>query len=396
MLGRPSKIWDTGFMPQLIQASFIQDLRENIERSNEYLQVILGPRQVGKTTGILAFLKNSKRSYLYFTADDILSPSGSWIETIWQEAVLKDSICLLAIDEIQKVPDWSSTVKKLWDKQKRSEGSKIQLILLGSSSLHIHEGLKESLTGRFQLIRAHHWDYTRSKKLASLNVEEFIRYGGYPGSYELLKRPEKWEGYLHDSIIETVIGKDILQIGRVAKPALFRQAYKILMSYPAQDISYTKLLGQLQDKGNTDLIKHYIELYEGTFLLKSIHKFSKKAVLSRASSPKLVPLCGALIDREVFETKNGYGRAVEAAVGACLIQNGFNIEYWREGGEEVDYVTKYEGVLYAIEVKSGRPRSTKGMDTFKNLYPSARPVYVSEATLEAFLTDPRKYLAALK
>lgn len=383
-------------MPQVIQASFVQELRENIQHSNEHVQVILGPRQVGKTTGILAYLKTSKRPYLYFTADDILSPTGPWIETLWQEALLKNANCLLAIDEIQKVPDWASTVKKLWDKQKRSTGSNIQLILLGSSSLHIHEGLKESLTGRFQLIKAHHWDFTRSKKLASLDVEKFIQYGGYPGSYELLKRPGKWESYLHDSIIETVIGKDILQIARVAKPALFRQAYKILMSYPAQEISYTKLLGQLQDKGNTDLIKHYIELYQGAFLLQSIHKFSKKAVLSRASSPKLVPLCGALIDREVFETSSGYGRAVEAAVGACLLQNGFHVEYWRDGDQEVDYVTKHEGILYAIVVNSGRPRSTKGMDTFRKLYPSARAVYVSESTLEVFLTGPRKYLAALK
>ncbi len=382
-------------MANLISPSFIGDLNENIEHSNGFLQVILGPRQVGKTTGILAFLKRSKRPYLYFTADDILSPSGSWIEAIWQKALLKDRNCILAIDEIQKVSDWSSTVKKLWDKQKRAKESQIQLILLGSSSLHLHEGLKESLTGRFQLIRAHHWDYVRSKKLAGLDVEKFIRFGGYPGSYELLDRPQKWADYLRDSIIETVIGKDILQVARVAKPALFRQAYKILMSYPAQDISYTKLLGQLQDRGNTDLIKHYIELYEGAFLLESIQKFSKKAVLSRASSPKLIPLCGALIDRDVFETRSGYGRAVESAVGACLIQNGFKVEYWREGGDEVDYITKHNGTLFAIEVKSGRQRSTKGMDVFRKLYPSAQAVYISESTLEAFLSDPKKYLTAM-
>ena len=383
-------------MSQLIQASFIRDLSENIENSDEHLQVVLGPRQVGKTTGILEFLKKSGRPHLYFTADDLLAPSGSWIEAVWQEALLKDKSCLLAIDEIQKVPDWSSTVKKLWDKQKRSKDSKIQLVLLGSSSLHIHEGLKESLTGRFQLIRAHHWDYRRSKKLASLDVEQFIQYGGYPGSYDLLKRPDKWEAYIRDSIIETVIGKDILQIARISKPALFRQAFNILMSYPAQDISYTKLLGQLQDKGNTDLIKHYIELYEGAFLLESIQKYSGRAVLSRTSSPKLVPLCGALIDREVFETKSGYGRAVEAAVGACLIQNGFKVEYWRSGLDEVDYITKFDKTLFAIEVKSGRPRITKGMDVFMKLHPTACSVYVSESTLEAFLTDPKKYLSTMK
>ena len=289
-------------MAQSIQASFIHELTENIDSSNEYLQVILGPRQVGKTTGILEFLKRSKRAHLYFTADDSIAPTGSWIEAAWQEAVLLDQSCLLAIDEIQKVPDWSSTVKKLWDRQKRSKTSKIQLILLGSSSLHIHEGLKESLTGRFQLIRAHHWDYRRSKRPTPMNVKDFIRYGGYPGSYGLIKRPEKWTNYIRDSIVETVIGKDILQIARVAKPALFRQTFKILMSYPAQDISYTKLLGQLQDKGNTDLIKHYIELsgcYIGIDVAFSLEQSGKKlrqkreleSVYSTLKFDRIVILC---------------------------------------------------------------------------------------------------------
>lgn len=383
-------------MAKSIQASFVDNLSDNVQQSREFLQVILGPRQVGKTTGILEFLKKSRRPHLYFTADDVFAPTGSWIEEKWQDAVLKSPNCLLAIDEIQKIPNWSSTVKKLWDQQKRTQASQIQLVLLGSSSLHIHEGLKESLAGRFQLIRAHHWDLNRSKKLTGMNIDQFIRCGGYPGSYDLLSKPKTWEGYIHDSIVETVIGKDILQIARVAKPALFRQTFKILMSCPAQDISYTKLLGQLQDKGNTDLIKHYIELYEAAYLLQSITKFSGKAVLTRASSPKLIPLCGALIDREVFETKTGYSRAVEAAVGACLIQSGLKVQYWREGDAEVDYITKYEGVLYAIEVKSGRPRSTKGMGIFTKHFPAARSIYISESNLENFLTDPKTFLQALR
>ncbi len=382
-------------MDQKIEVSFIKNLRQNLKEDDQFVQVILGPRQVGKTTGILAFLEAHKKPSLYFTSDEQLAPTGAWIISIWQEAVLKDSQCLLVIDEIQKVPDWSSTIKALFDKQKRVKQSNIQLILLGSSSLHIHQGLTESLAGRFQLIRAHHWDYPKSKQLVSLDVEKFVRYGGYPGSYPLLDNLEMWQSYIHDSIIEAVIGKDILQIARVSKPALFRQAFKILMSYPAQDISYTKLLGQLQDKGNTDLIKYYIELYRGAFLIEPIHKFSGKAVLTRTSSPKLIPMCGALIDRSVIDTQSGFGRAVEAAVGAVLIQNGFTVEYWRDGDQEVDYVTTNNKIVYAIEVKSGRSRSSKGMDTFLKLNPRVRPVYISESTLELFLIDPKKYLAKI-
>jgi predicted AAA+ superfamily ATPase len=383
-------------MAQNVQSSFIFDLRQNLESSRDYIQVVLGPRQVGKTTGILGYLRKTPQPHLYFTADDVLAPTESWIEEKWQEAVIKNPNCLLVIDEIQKVPTWSSTVKKLWDRQKRSKSTRIQLVLLGSSSLEIHQGLNESLTGRFQMIRAHHWDFERSRKLVGMDVEQFIRCGGYPGSYGLLTKPQKWESYIQDSIVETVIGKDILQIARIAKPALFRQAFRILMSYPAQDISYTKLLGQLQDKGNTDLIKHYIGLYEAAFLLQSIPKYSGSLVASRTSSPKLIPLCGALIHRDVITTKEGYGRAVEAAVGAILIQSGLQVEYWRDGNSEVDFVTQFGGILYAIEVKSGRQRSTKGPLDFAKRYPAAHVVFVSEATLENFLIHPKKYLAAFK
>ncbi|MBX2988675.1 MAG: ATP-binding protein [Bdellovibrionaceae bacterium] len=382
-------------MAKVIQPSFIEELRRNREHFDRFIQVILGPRQVGKTTGLLQFLEQQKGSSLYFSADDELATQASWLTERWQEAVLESSSCLLVIDEIQKIPNWSQTIKNLWDRQKREKKTRIKLILLGSSSLELQTGLSESLTGRFQLIQATHWGYEKSKELHRMDVDEFIRFGGYPGSYALLKQPLQWEKYIKDSIVETVIGKDILQTANVQKPALFRQAFVILMSYPAQDISYTKLLGQLQDSGNTDLIKRYIDLYEGAFLLKAVHKYSRKAHLSRASSPKLVPLCGALIDRDAFRSKEGLGRAFEAAVGAALINAGLEVAYWKESQAEIDYVVEAQGRLFAIEVKSGRVRSNKGMARFLELYPKAVSIYVTPANVEKLLIDPRGFLEKL-
>jgi hypothetical protein len=270
------------------------------------------------------------------------------------------------------------------------------MVLLGSSSLQIQTGLSESLTGRFQLIQASHWDFSKSQKLAStMNVESFVKYGGYPGSYSLLKKPDQWSKYIQASIIETVIGKDILHVARVRNPALFRQAFEILMSYPAQEISYTKLLGQLQDAGNTDLVKHYLELYQGAFLIKALQKYAGKAVLKRPSSPKLIPLCGGLIARDVFKNQEGYGRAFEAAVGACLINNQFEVFYWRDGNFEVDFVVPFDGHLFAIEVKSGRPKSSKGLSEFSKLYKHAKPIYVTSENIEKFLTHPRLFIEKL-
>ncbi len=382
-------------MKFIIEAAFVKELRENLKDSPQFLQVVLGPRQVGKTTGVLQLLKNSQSESLYYSADEEVSPSANWIEEKWQGIFLKHPNGVLVLDEIQKIPDWSSVVKRVWDRQKKNGKSNIKLILLGSSSLQIQKGLSESLSGRFQLVRAVHWDIARSEKLVKMGVDGFIRFGGYPGSYPLISKPQQWEKYIRDSIIETVIGKDILHIARVNKPALFRQVFGILMSYPAQEISYTKLLGQLQDSGNTDLVKHYLELYEGAYLIKALQKYSGKSIVTRSSSPKLIPLCGALIDRRLLKSEEGYGRAFEAAVGACLVNNELEIFYWREGNLEVDYVVLYAGDIFAIEVKSGRKKSSKGLNEFAKRFKTAKKVYITNDNIEKFLTNPKIFLEAL-
>lgn len=374
-----------------IKPPFLDELSENLSQSSQFIQVVLGPRQVGKTTGVLQLLDSKISNSDYYSADEILSPSSFWVEEKWQAALLKSSSCTLVLDEIQKVPQWSSTIKKLWDQQKKNKKSHLKLILLGSSSLQIQTGLTESLAGRFQLVRATHWDYEKSKQLSSLSIEEFISCGGYPGSYSLLKNKKNWGKYIKDSIVETVIGKDILMTARVNKPALFRQAFEILMSYPAQEISYTKLLGQLHDAGNTDLVKSYIELYEGAFLVKSLQKYNNKAIIKRSSSPKLIPLCGALINRDIFATKEGYGRAFEAAVGACLLNHNYEVYYWRDGNDEVDYVVLEQGKIYAIEVKSGRKKSARGLEAFIKKFKAAIPLFVTSENMEVFLKNPARF-----
>ncbi len=379
----------------VLEPDFIAELAANLEHKHPFIQVILGPRQVGKTTGILGFLEKWRSPHYYVSADDELAPTQAWVRAQWQQALLLGSDTLLVIDEIQKVPDWSQIIKGLWDEQKRKK-ARVQLVLLGSSSLQLQQGLHESLAGRFQLVPATHWGYFKSRALRSMSVHEFVEYGGYPGSYALLKAPAAWRRYVTTSIVDAVIGKDILNIVSVQKPALFRQAFSILMSYPAQEISYTKLLGQLQDSGNTDLIRRYIELYEGAFIVKTISKYAGKAVLSRTSSPKLIPLCGALINRDVFLHNDGYGRAFEAAVGAALVNAGLDPSYWRDGNAEVDYIVTHDNVLYAIEVKSGRTRSRKGLDAFCAAYPRARQVFVTPENIEIFWANPRQFLETLR
>lgn len=379
-----------------VAPAFLSGLKRHLENQPHLIKVILGPRQVGKTTGILQFLKNFNGESLYVSSDDEVSPTSNWLLEQWQKAVLQSPKCLLAIDEIQKVPQWSTVIKSLWEQQKKNKKTEIKLILLGSSSLQIQKGLNESLTGRFELIQAHHWNLKESRELRKFDLNDFVQYGGYPGSYSLIPHQRDWENYIKHSVIETVIGKDILNLARVTKPALFRQAFSVLMSYPAQEISYTKLLGQLQDSGNTDLVKYYIELYEGAFLIKPIHKYSPKVLVTRSSSPKLIPMCGALISRSVFKDKVGYGRAFEASVGAALSQAEFDLHYWRDGNAEVDYVFESDRDLFAIEVKSGAPKSSKGLTEFTKRFKNAKPIFISESNAESFLLNPKIFVEKLK
>ncbi|MGZ3796555.1 MAG: ATP-binding protein, partial [Pseudobdellovibrionaceae bacterium] len=248
-----------------IRSQIAQILKTRMLEAHPLIQIIQGPRQVGKTTALQQFFEgNSKKLPMHFVSGDAVT-SPLWIQEQWQ--IARDEEKILIIDEIQKIPQWSEMIKKLWDEDKRKK-KQPKIILTGSSSLSLQKGLSESLTGRFESIAAHHWNYHLSNELQKMSLEDYLLYGGYPKSYSFMKNKKRWVDYMTHSIVETVIGKDILMQVHVKSPALFRQAFYLLSSFPGQVISYNKLLGQLQDKGNTDLIKSYIELYESAFLMK--------------------------------------------------------------------------------------------------------------------------------
>ncbi len=374
---------------------FVAQLERRLSGAPPLIQVLVGPRQVGKTTGLRQLLARISGNYHYANADDQLVSDRSWLLAQWQKALALGDGTLLVIDEIQKIPNWSEAIKSLWDKQPR----RLPVVLLGSSSLQIQSGLTESLAGRFELTRIYHWTYTELREAFGYDLERYLLYGGYPGAVAFEDDHDRWYAYLKDAIVEAVIGKDILQNRKVANSALFRQAFEILCRYPAQEISYTKLLGQLQDKGNTDLIKYYLELYAGGFLIYSLEKYSAKNWLTRSSSPKILPACPALYTMtagpRALADAEQRGRVFELAVGAELLQLPGELFYWREKNAEVDFVVRYQGRLYALEVKSGRKKSTKGLEAFMAHFPDASPAIVDPDTFLRLAEDPGKFLAGL-
>jgi predicted AAA+ superfamily ATPase len=378
-------------MKNFIYLNYIKNLKARIDDKNGLIQVLLGPRQVGKTTSVLKLIEDYyQESAFYVSADKIFNSDSSWLRSQWNKAQQDKKI--LFIDEIQKCDNWAEVIKALFDESKKKK-TKVQCVLLGSSSLEIQKGLTESLTGRFQLTQAYHWNYAESHKAYGLKFEEYLKYGGYPGSYPFVATHE-WADYVKNSIVGTLIEKDILQYHNVKSPALFRQAFEILIGYPAQEISYTKLLGQIQDRGNVELIKNYIHLYSGAFLIKSLEKFSEKRVNLKSSSPKILPLAPCLYYLTILDDYQAdeRGRAFELIVGAQLVRTNEALFYWREGNYEVDFVLKKGRNVWAIEVKSGKSRSGKGLEAFKKKYPNAHLVIIDTKNYTEFERDPMAFL----
>lgn len=376
----------------LFQRPFVAQLAHRLDGMQPLIQVLTGPRQVGKTTGVRQLMAQCSYPQHYANADDVLVSDRSWLLEQWQQALLLGEGALLVVDEIQKVVNWPETIKALWDAQP----GRLRVLLLGSSALQIQSGVTESLAGRFELLRVHHWTFTELHAAFGYDLPRYLAFGGYPGAVVLEYDPDRWYAYMKDAIVEAVIGKDILQSRKVANPALFRQAFEILCAYPAQEISYTKLLGQLQDKGNTDLVKYYIELYGGAFLLHALQKYSPKTWLARSSSPKMLPACPALYGMvagvDVMRSTEQRGRAFELVVGAELMQLPGQVFYWRERNDEVDFVYQYRERLYAIEVKSGRKKSARGLDAFCAQEPKALRVIVTPENFAQFSAEPRDFL----
>ncbi|MGD9152261.1 MAG: ATP-binding protein [Gammaproteobacteria bacterium] len=353
-----------------------------LQEPKRFIQILAGPRQVGKTTLIQQVIKTLEQSYHYASADDINSFNETWIEQQWEIGRIKarkSSYAILVLDEIQKITKWSETIKKLWDEDLRNN-IPLKVVLLGSSKLLIQQGLTESLAGRFEIIPITHWSFVEMQQAFNWTLEQYIFFGAYPGAAPLINDEARWSNYIRNSLIETTISRDILLVSSVKKPSLLRQLFQLGCHYSGQILSFQKMLGQLQDAGNTTTLSHYLKLLENAGMLAGIDKFSARYVRQRASSPKLQVLNTALISAQSNIAFNAaqlnreyWGRLVESTVGAYLLNNiiGKNIElfYWRELSKEIDFVLRYNSNLIAIEVKSGITKNAlPGMKTFKEKY----------------------------
>ena len=384
-------------------------LKERILEPRKFMQVVAGPRQVGKSTLVGQVLEQVSIAHVTEVADGVDPKDSDWIHRIWEAARATMMIrgveeYLLVIDEVQKIENWSEMVKREWDTDTRNRLN-LKVVLLGSSRLLLKKGLTESLAGRYELIRMPHWSLQEMRDAFGVTLDEYIYFGGYPGPAHMIKDERRWRKYIKDSLVAPAIEKDVIMTSNIYKPALMKQLFELGCSYSAEILSLTKLMGQLQDAGNVTTLAGYLEILDECALLTALQKYAKDEARKRGSIPKYQVYNNALLTAykgrdfvtDRTDTK-AWGRWVESAVGAHLLSMAddldYKVYYWREPSrnkdekdKEVDFIIDNGSEVTAIEVKSGRRGMNAGLPDFVEAFKPKRSFVVGTGgiSLEDFL-----------
>lgn len=384
-------------------------IKKRIEEPRKFIQVVMGARQIGKSTVVKQVLKDLGAPYQLFSADNVPTTNSAWISDCWAAVrSLKESkgweSMILVIDEIQKISNWSEVVKKEWDDDTFHDRD-IKVLLLGSSRVLLEKGLSESLAGRFEEIRMSHWSYPEMRDCFGFSLDQYLFYGGYPGAASLIDDDDRFSQYIQSAIIEATINKDILMDTPISKPALLRQTFELGAAYSGELLSMNKMLGSLQDAGNTVTLAGYINLLDESGLLCGLQKFCMDMARRRASIPKLQVYNNALkmvysplsFEQSILDRKS-WGRTFESGIGAYLVSQAFvhrfEVFYWREKDAEVDFVLRKKGSVVAIEVKSNAEKRTDGLDKFRQMFKPQAAFIVGDGGIgaEDFLSMDLKKL----
>ena len=361
------------------------------EQAPSRIQLLVGPRQVGKTTLLLELEKKFEKRAFYVALDSPETSLPGFWERLWaraEEATQSGETIIVLLDEAQTLPNWSSLLKVVVDRLARLK-LPIHIVATGSSALKLAMDSKESLAGRFEKLTLTHWMPSYFSKAFQLSAEEaveiFIKMGAYPGAFSYIRDFSRWKAYVRDAIVEPAIGRDIMALAPIRKPALLRQVFAVCMAVPAQIISLQKIVGQLQDAGAIETIAHYLSLLEDAFLVAALPKYSPNMIRMRASSPKIIALSNALLAAmdqfpppEAKEDPKRFGAWVENACLAMAWNSGQKVSYWREEPFEVDGVLEGSWGNWALEVKTGSFDSNdlKGLFEFTRQHPAFHPLVV--------------------
>jgi len=383
-------------------------IRRLDERAPGRIQLLAGPRQVGKTTLLLELAERHGDAAIYAAADGPEATLPGFWERLWARAADTASTqghAVVLVDEAHLLHDWASHLKGEWDRLRRRK-LPIHVVATGSSALRIAAGARESLAGRFEQITLTHWSAASLAEMFGVKprtaVDLLIKMGSYPGAFELRGDLARWSAYVRDAILEPAIGRDIVALAAVRKPALLRQVFGVCVSSPSQIVSLQKIQGQLQDPGALETIAHYLTLLEQAFLVAALGKHAASPARQRAAPPKLITLNNALLavvdsrgapDRSTDPRR--FGAWVENACLAHAWNSGQRVTYWREQPLEVDGVLEGSWGSWVIEVKTGSATNPelRGIAEFTRRHPGFHPLVLCDD--EVRTTVERTGLAAM-
>jgi hypothetical protein len=387
----------------MFERAQINELKQRISESRNKIQVISGPRQVGKSTMVKQALQDITIPHMFVSADNIDHADTAWIGEMWATArarmkAAKDEEYLLVIDEVHKLDNWSEAVKREWDDDTFNDLN-MKVVILGSSRLLLKDGLTESLAGRYELIRMPHWSYSEMREAFGVDIDQYIYFGGYPGGAMYINDERRWRRYIKDSIVAPAIERDVLQTKTIYKPALMKQLFELGCAYSSEELSLNKMVGQSQDAGNVTTLAGYLTTLDESRLLCGLMKYASDNARKYNSVPKLMVYNTALFSvqsgvnfNKAFTTPKLWGRWVESAVGAYLLNQAdeydHKLYYWREREDEVDFIIDYNRQCIAIEVKSGRRTGNEGLGVFRDKFHPVQSFVVGSGgvPLDEFLT----------
>ena len=374
-------------------------LFSRMQEKRRFIQVIIGPRQVGKSTLMKQVVNALDIPFVFYPADAVPATQLSWITDCWNAARAKMRVeglkeLILVIDEIQKIKGWSEVVKKEWDTDTFYDVN-LKVILLGSSRVMLDKGLADSLEGRFERIILSHWSFAEMRDAFGFTLDQFIYYGAYPGAAELIGDEDRWRDYITGAIVDATINKDILVNETIAKPALLRQTFELSAAYSGLELSYNKMIGQLQDAGNTTTVAGYLNLLSQAGLVCALNKYAVDLARKKNSVPKHQVYNNSLKNiycekpfAEAIQDRSLWGHLFESAIGAHIMSyayaGDYKVYYWRtKPGCEVDYVLEKKGRVIAIEVKSNSEPGNVGLIEFKAQYKPYLALVIGDGGMKA-------------
>lgn len=380
----------------MYQRRHLNILKSRMAEPRRRMQIVMGPRQVGKSTLVGQFTEATSVPFDFFAADSVNRFDTSWIPNKWQQARMRMDIHseqehILVIDEVQKIKGWSEQVKKEWDEDSRNHRN-LKVILLGSSRLLLQKGLEESLEGRFETIKMGYWDWQEMHEAFGFSMDEYVYFGGFPGLAPDIQDEDRWRNLMEDSIISSILTRDILEIEEIRNPALLRQVFELACIESAKELSLTKMQGTM-NSGTVPTIKNYLDILNKSMTVQPLQNYSASRIREKLSVPKMQVFNNAFRNRfgsfsfdEARVDPAEWGRLVESAVGAHLanraMTDDYELFYWRnERRQECDYVLRKGQALVAIEVKSGSVDKTVGFEKFKEQF--------ADKVTAAFIVGPQ-------